>query len=150
MTAVEKNPLRIYTQEDDPVYKDSALEIFLDMKPEQKKGYFYFEMNANGALLSGFEDYNKQRIRLKEITQFHACCDAKMDHDSWSVWLKIPMNLICDVYKTEKLEKGAVINCNFYKISEDPKIEHYASHFPIDWPTPNFHLPEFFGKAVIC
>ena len=37
----------------------------------------------------------------------------------------------------------------FFKISETPEIEHYASAYPINSTEPNFHLPEFFGTAVI-
>ncbi len=36
------------------------------------------------------------------------------------------------------------IYCNFYKISEDPAVEHYISFSPIDSEKPNFHLPVFF------
>jgi len=38
LTAYEKNPMATYTQDNDPVYRDSALEVFLNFMPE--KEYF--------------------------------------------------------------------------------------------------------------
>ena len=148
MTAMEKNPLRRYTEDEDPVYMDSGLEAFLNFNPNFGLNYFNFEMNANGALLSGFGE-NRNRKKVNEIFTFKALCKAKIKESSWSVCLKIPMELICDAYKIKPLNRGSYLTCNFYKISEDPKIEHYASYAPITNPVPNFHLPEFFASTII-
>lgn len=148
MTAVEKNPLRRYTMNEDPVYMDSGLEAFLNFNPALQAEYLNFEMNANGALLSGYgKDRNRQRV--SQLTDYRGLCTASIEEEKWSVLLKIPMELICELYQIGPLKKGDVISCNFYKISEDPSIEHYASYTPIDSPKPNFHLPEFFGKGII-
>jgi hypothetical protein len=150
MTAVEKDPLRTYMENDDPVYKDSGLEAFFNFATEQvDKCYLNFEMNANGALLSAFGD-NINRIKLSQLTEICASCSAKIEEGSWSINLVIPMELICNLYHISPLHKGDSFTCNFYKISEDPSIEHYASFAPIDSLKPNFHLPEFFETAVIC
>lgn len=148
MTAMEKNPLRRYVMNEDPVYLDSGLEAFINFNPDYGKEYLNFEMNANGALLSQYGK-DRNRTKLSQLTSYRALCTAKIEAEAWSILLKIPMELICDVYKIKPLKKGDMVSCNFYKISEDPSIEHYASYSPIDYPTPNFHLPEFFGKAVI-
>jgi len=150
MTAIEKNPLRNYTENDDLVYKDSAMEAFFNFAPEQADHrYLNFEMNANGAMLSAFGDKNN-RENLKQITPFRATCSANMEEDAWNLNLIIPMDLICDLYQIKPLQSGSQFTCNFYKISEDPRIEHYASFAPIDSIKPDFHLIEFFETAVIC
>lgn len=149
MTAEEKNPLRRYINNNDPVYKDSGLEAFLNFKPDSTREYFNFEMNANGALLSGF-GLKPNRRRVCEITEKHALCEAVIDADSWTALLRIPMELICEIYEINPLKKGDRFTCNFYKISEDPSIEHYASYAPIISEKPDFHLPEFFDEAVIA
>ena len=149
MTAMEVNPLRRYHEKDDPVYKDSALEAFLNFAAEHStKEYLNFEMNANGAMLSEF-GMNRNRRRLKSFMSCSADCQARIQDDSWEVTLKIPMALIQEVYQREPLKSGDLFTRNFYKISEEPAIEHYASYAPIESKTPNFHLPDFFGKAVI-
>ena len=150
MTVIEKNPLRHYTQNDDPVYKDSCLEAFFDFDPMQKgKRYINFEMNANATMLSAFGD-KKDRKSLKKISPFQAVCKASVKEDTWSILLKIPMDLICYLYHMEPLKKGSRFTSNFYKISEYPAIEHYASYAPLNSSRPNFHLPEFFEETVIC
>jgi len=148
MTSFESNPLRNFIKNDDPVYKDSALEAFLNFNPTVRKEYLNFEMNANAALLSGFGE-NRNRSLLSVISQHHAICDAEIAKDYWKVCLRIPMELICDVYQREELQKGDIITCNFYKICEDPEIEHYASYGLIDSQMPDFHLSDFFQKAII-
>ncbi len=149
MTAMEANPLCRFYKEDDPVYKDSALEAFLNFDPEHPdKGYLNFEMNANGAMLSEF-GINRNRRKIKDFVSCRAVCEAKISDHNWQVLLKIPMALICELYQREPLKSGDVFTCNFYKISEDPRIEHYASYAPVKSQVPNFHLPDFFGRAAI-
>lgn len=36
-----ENPLRIYKEDQDPVYKDSAVEAFLDLTPEMDRGKIF-------------------------------------------------------------------------------------------------------------
>lgn len=148
LTVIETNPLRRYYQVDDPVYKDSAVEAFLNFLPGLDTGYFNFEMNANGALLSEFGP-KKNRKRIKDITPYKAVCEASIEEAKWNVLLQIPMELICDLYPIKPLTKGDTFTCNFYKISEDPSYEHYASYSPVSCEVPNFHLPEFFCKALV-
>lgn len=134
-----------------PVYKDSCLEAFLNFAPEDlEKGYLNFEVNANSALLNGFgPGRGIKRKNLKELTSFKAISEAKIEENSWNVLLKIPMELVCDLYQIEPLRKGDSFTCNFYKTSDEPAIQHYGSYSPIDNPTPDFHLPKFFAKAMI-
>lgn len=149
MTAKEENPLTTYTKDNDPVYKDSGMEAFLNFAPNDlNAGYFNFEMNSNGAMLSGFGPVGNRK-RVNEITHFTGICTAKKDKETWSILLKLPMELICDVYNIPPLKSGDQFTCNFYKISEDPSIEHYGSFAPITYPKPNFHLPQFFANAKI-
>jgi hypothetical protein len=149
LTAIETNPLRKYTENEDPVFKDSGLEAFFNFNTELTRAYFNFEMNANGALLSGYGE-NRSRRTVSQVSAWHAVCTAEIAEHSWSVLLRIPMELICEVYQREPLKKGDTFTCNFFKISEDPSIEHYVSYMPVNSDVPNFHVPESFGSAVIC
>lgn len=149
MTALESNPLRSYRRDDDPVYRDSALEAFLNFEPEQEElRYLNFEMNANGALLSQFGTA-RRRESLSSLTRIKAKCEATIEEVSWRVLLKIPMELICSMYGIKPLQRGDHFTCNFYKICETYGKEHFGSYSPISNATPNFHLPAFFAGAVI-
>ncbi|MFR4916405.1 MAG: carbohydrate-binding family 9-like protein [Coprococcus phoceensis] len=59
---------------------------------------------------------------------------------------RIFLEKICDL---EAIKSGKIFYCNFYKISEDPEIEHYGAYAPIGSETPNFHLPVFFAEAIV-
>ena len=89
------------------------------------------------------------REQVQKVTLYCAVCEATIEKDSWSVLLKIQMELICDLYMREPLNVGDSFTCNFYKTSEDPSIEHYASFAPIGNRIPDFHLPQFFAQAII-
>ncbi|WP_312101703.1 carbohydrate-binding family 9-like protein [Lachnoclostridium sp.] len=149
MTAVEQNPLRRFTEDEDPVYQDSGLEIFINFGPDnQKFEYLNFEMNANGAMLSHCGTI-KNRRKISDVTSYHAICKAELNDNDWNILLKIPMELICTFNEGRPLKQGDKFAFNCYKISEDPSIEHYASYSPIQNPVPNFHLPQFFAEATI-
>lgn len=149
MTCEEENPLRVYQEFGDPVYKDSAMEAFFMFESETGKGYFNFEMNANGALLTEFGTGREGRKKLDPEIGKLLECRAEMKEDQWSVSLHLPLKVLEKFYGTFEIKEGYKVRCNFYKISETKETEHYASCFPIDSETPNFHLPEFFGTATI-
>lgn len=60
--------------------------------------------------------------------------------------LLIPEKFLKEVCDYLPDGSGKEIYCNFYKISEDPAVEHYISFSPIDSEKPNFHLPVFLQK----
>lgn len=153
MVCEEKDPLRTYTDDRSPVYRDSAMEAFLLFESGRERTgvhtYLNFEMNANGALLAA---YGKERtyrsyFSREECQTFE--CRARVEEEKWSVTLRIPVSALEQIYGPLDLKEGSTFSCNFYKISETKEIEHYASYSPILSDTPSFHVPEFFETAVI-
>jgi len=148
MTCEERNPLRTFHEANTPVYLDSAMEAFFCF--DQASGiYLNFEMNANGALLAM---YGSGRSRRKPLPpKLHASCQCKavVNETSWSLSLHIPLSVLDYVYGSIDLKKGSCFTCNFYKISETPAIEHYASFSPVLTQAPDFHRPEYFSDAVL-
>ena len=63
MVCKEKDPLRVYEKNQDPVYRDSAMEAFFQFDSEGERNasalYLNFEVNANGALRA---EYGEGRI----------------------------------------------------------------------------------------
>lgn len=152
MVCEEKNPLRVYKNDQDPVYKDSAMEAFFRFEGKDKKVqnvYLNFEMNANGALLACYGESRNNRIPFEpeEIKQMN--CKAQIEETGWSVELWLPVEILKSVYGELELKEGSVFYCNFYKICESKEAEHYASYNYVESERPNFHLPEYFAKAVI-
>lgn len=158
----EDNPLCTYTKPNSMVYKDSALEAFFQINPEKNKGYINLELNSAGVLLAQFGENRDERIffteeQMKqcEIRSGKEALDAKNGspvQNMWWVEILLPLAIINNFYgegSAVRLVEGATLRCNFFKLSETPEIEHYASYSPINYPTPNFHMPEFFAEAVI-
>lgn len=154
MVCEEEEPLRTYENVLDPVYRDSAMEAFFQFEPE-KAGcgtavYLNFEVNANGALLAEYGSGRACRTHFtkEELDAFG--CTAKVEEKRWSFQMHIPLWVLEEVYGALDMGRGSRFTCNFYKISEAKEIEHYASCFPIRSEIPSFHMPEYFGEAVIA
>ena len=58
MVCEEADPLRTYTEDQDPVYQDSAMEAFVMFESDREREgfpiYMNLEVNANGALLAAY------------------------------------------------------------------------------------------------
>ncbi|MBU9727148.1 carbohydrate-binding family 9-like protein [Diplocloster modestus] len=148
MTCEERPPEALCHTNNGPVYQDSAMEFFFCLDT-CKPDYFNFEINSAGAVLAQYGPDRAHREFLSE--ELLALCDCRVDvgEDSWQLDLLIPFSLTQAVQGKSGLATGSRISCNFYKIRENPDLMHFASCFPIDNPTPNFHLPQFFGNAEV-
>jgi len=142
------------------VCEDSALEAFfafpdydapLDSEgcPSNDSLYLNFEINANGALYAKSGRGRKDRAPLTEGEMEAAEPAAWIDTDGWGAEFFVPIALLRRVAGIDKLKNNDVFFCNFYKISENPEIEHYLSFSAIHSEKPNFHLPRFFARAQI-
>ena len=154
MICEESNPKRVYKNHKDPVYKDSAMEIFLAFL---KNGemlsndcmYTNFEINANGAMLANYGAGRKNRkfISVEQYKQTNV--KATIDEDKWCLEVLFPESYLNEICDFENIKRGSIFYCNFYKISESDEILHFGSYSLIDSETPNFHLPVCFAHAVI-
>lgn len=153
MICEEQSPLRTYIHNQDPVYKDSTMEAFFMFEPERESTglpvYFNLEMNSNGALLAAYGQDRAHRISFSEEGCRRVGCRAQINEKSWEVDFQVPIALLNEMYGPLHLGEGSTFSCNFYKISETKEIEHYASYSPVLSETPDFHLPEYFEKAII-
>lgn len=153
MVCVEKDPLRTYIADQDPVYQDSAMEAFLQFESAREREdsplYMNFEVNANGALLAGYGTSRIYRSYFSKEDLEEIGCRAAIEDDRWNFTLKIPQGILEGVYGPIHLEEGSKFRCNFYKICETASNEHYASYSPVLSEIPSFHLPEFFASAKL-
>lgn len=149
---IEENILAIYNQPNDPVYKDSCVELFIAL--DNDKAYYNFEFNCKGTCLAGFGEAkeNRKLLEIKNIKSIKANSafktilfeDKKMIN--WELSLVIPK----EVFQFHQIHsfKNKKAKLNFYKCGDDLTEPHFLSWKPIISETPNFHLPEFFGSAI--
>lgn len=148
MVCEEEHPHCTYVFDNDPVYLDSAMEAFLAFDSGTDY-YFNFEFNSCAALLTQYGNSKKDRIPLKEEEQNLIQRKSCQKDKTWCVDLLIPLSLISLYFPTISIRENSHIRLNFYKLAEGDTDTHFASYAPIQSPTPNFHLPEFFADAII-
>lgn len=150
MMCKEKDPVAVMTQQDSYVSMDSCLEAFLDCDPSQGIGYFNFEGNAIGTMLECFGLPDKHpRMRLAANGYDHPLPKVIRRGDYWGWELLIPLDLVRAFYGDVAFAPGHKMRGDFYKCGDKTAQKHYGSYTAIDWPTPNFHRPEFFADMVI-
>ena len=139
----------VYTERDEPIYKDSCLEFFC--RPfEDDSRYFNFEINPNGAYLSEIGTARSDRRFIKDITDLHPEVEVLPLEKGWGVSIIIPEQLISELFGREfSLNDIGYISANFYKCGEETGSPHFSSAFFVDTPTPDFHRPEYFEKLYI-
>lgn len=127
------------------VWEDSCVEMFISFG----KGYYNFEINPIGTILAA---YGPDRDNRKFLP-FHKIADIKTiskisqgNPVHWSIEITIPVSTF--IYDESLILKGAKAKANFFKCGDKLPKPHFLSWAPIDAPTPNFHLPEFFSDVI--
>jgi len=153
---VEEKRVRVrYTRFQDPVYKDSCVEFFIDAFPTARKGYVNFETNAAGTLLAAFGPDRSNRAPLwpEDLAGFQAestipgPVDGEYGAEAWTVAYRVPLGLFRKLYGRD-IPPGHRAAANFYKCGDETETPHYGAWSRVGTPTPDFHRPEFFGEVV--
>ena len=133
------------------VYLDSCVEMFAGVDDV----YFNLEINCCGVihLGAGTGRHGRNLVdaalagRIKIATPFGQPRKAESPDDkAWWVAARIPFAVLRKFTGRPMTPRpGAVWRANFYRCGgrTDPQ---YACWNPIDWPQPDFHRPEFFGR----
>jgi len=138
-----------YRNTNDPVYQDSCVEFFLSF---DGVNYYNLEFNCLGVGLIGYGDADKQKRRRlpKETVELVRAWPSikpkapEAADTEWSLLLSIPFT----VFDAHAIDSMAGMRCrgNFYKCGDNLPVPHFVSWNRIDYPEPNFHLPQFFGE----
>ncbi len=140
-----------FTNFGDPVFKDSCVEFFVNLFPYEQQKYFNFEFNAIGTAKIGFGRAGNRTYLMKEqvedleiVSSIKAPIEGLHGSDNWQLFVKIPTSIFQKYYGKRFI--GGVATGNFYKCGDETEFEHYGTWNKINNPTPNFHLPQYFGK----
>jgi hypothetical protein len=144
-----------FTRFQDPVYKDSCVEFFVDPFPDKKVGYINFETNALGSLLVAVGPDRKRRTPIPpaDLAHFDIVSSIKRPisgyhgAEFWTLVYKLPLSLFEKYYRS-KMIAGHVARANFYKCGDETETPHFGAWSPVQTPQPDFHRPEFFGRLV--
>ncbi len=145
-----------YTNFGENVYKDSCVEFFLNLFPEKSDDYFNIEINAIGALLicvgKNGDDRKRRYFTRKETEGFEINASIKgpvcgfHGANFWTLHYRIPIGFFEDYYQEQFTSDEAI--GNFYKCGDETEFEHYGAWNKVENPSPDFHLPRYFGKII--
>jgi hypothetical protein len=149
--ATEEGLIANYTHDQDPVFKDACMELFI--QPENDSIYYNFECNCLGYILmqggttlrprqEAPEDILRNIKRWSSMGQMRVRGTKKPT--SWEVALIIPYSSFF-LHHIDSMN-GRKAKANIYKCGGEKQYEHYVSWSPIKTRRPNFHVPQFFGQ----
>ncbi len=139
-----------------PVWEDSCVEFFFAPSGDISHGYFNVEINCGGTMLFNFQKEPRKNIALLP----EAACDQVTiasthpeivhpeikDGHEWTIEYRLPYSALegyCDIVKPAP---GVTWPANFYKCADMSSSPHWLTWSYVDDPTPNFHVPEYFGS----
>lgn len=146
----ENHPKAVTTEINGPVWEDSCVEFFIALNVN---GYYNLEFNCIGTQLCGYGVSNTNRSCLdknivESIKTYSTLGNKPIDrHDNpteWTLDIIVPKSVF--IYDNIELSPGNEFSVNFFKCGDNQKQRHFLSWNAIDNPTPNFHLPDYFGK----
>ncbi len=143
LTSSEAEPKAEFFNRDDPVYRDSCLEVFLQLFSDDFR-YINIEMNPNCACLAQLGESRYDRIPVSSLTQQQCAVTPADVENGWGVELFVPEGLLAACFSRD-YAAGSEIRLNCYKCGDDTAAPHYSSLFFVNTPAPDFHRPECFG-----
>ncbi|MBT3198449.1 MAG: carbohydrate-binding family 9-like protein [Phycisphaerales bacterium] len=145
----------VAAEHQDDVYKDSCVEFFFAPNAESPGDYFNLEVNCGGTMLFQFhrpargEHVEIPREALAQIeiaSSLPRTIDPEIpDPVTWTVEYRLPLAILEEYCDVTRPSLGVAWRANFYKCADESSRPHWLTWAPVENPTPNFHLPEFFG-----
>lgn len=149
----EKEIKTVYEKMNDPVYKDSCLEFFIQPAPLDDGRYLNFELNSRGTLLLGIgkgrDDrtlFGRDILKLLDIKTF---LKPALDINEWGVEFCIPYDFLKQSFPSFKTANNAMMKGNFYKCGDETQYPHFGCWNPVISDIPDFHLSQYFGSLAI-
>ena len=138
-----------YVRINEAVWEDSCVEFFISF--DGKSNYYNIEFNVLGTGLTGYGSQIKEerkRLQPEVIAKIQTATTAVnvAGKKKWNIVLVIPTTVFIGA-EIERLT-GITAHANFYKCGDGLPTPHFLSWNKIEHPTPNFHLPEFFGEII--
>jgi len=145
----------VVTEYQGSVCRDSCVEFFFAPNSEISKGYFNLEMNCGGTALFAFQEAPREGIisipesdynQVKVAHSLPRVVDPEIETPvTWTVEYRIPLALLEKYSPVTSPGPGVLWRANFYKCADGTSHPHWLTWARVDYPQPQFHLPEFFG-----
>jgi hypothetical protein len=148
---VKEKAIRIqYHTDNSPVHEDSCVEFFIAFGNDEE--YYNLEFNCGGTCMLGFgKNISQRKLIEKEVIRkirrqsvIQSLVDGENNTVNWELTLVIPLEIF--VHHQVNHLKDQHCTANFYKCGDKLPEPHFLAWNNIKAASPNFHLPEFFGR----
>jgi Carbohydrate-binding family 9 len=144
---------------DGVVCRDSCVEFFFAPGTDVSKGYFNLEMNCGGTMLFHFQVIPRKDSRPLKAEEIAAVQVAhslpKIVNPEikaptvWTVEYRLPVSFLANYYPDAVLPApGVTWKANFFKCADDTSHPHWLTWSLVEKPTPDFHIPKYFGEIT--
>ena len=124
----------------DHLWDRDVAEVFLQPPGSAARSYKEFEVSPNGYWID-LDIAPGEKHDLQSGLKRRVTIDEK--DRTWIAELALPMKSL-----TAKFNPAAGWRVNFYRVEGAAEPRFYSAWRPTGTPTPNFHVPEAFGKLV--
>lgn len=141
----------------DAVFRDSCVEFFFVPGQDLSTGYFNLEVNCGGIALFHYQRKPKTDVfpvteadfqKLKIAHSLPSCVDPEIETPlTWTVEYRLPFEILSNYAQSVILpQRGTIWRANFFKCADASSHPHWLTWAKVNFPTPRFHLPEYFGS----
>ena len=142
MKCSEADPFRRFTEPYDHVWLDSCMEFFFSVNGSVK--YFNFECNANGAFYLCYgTNAGNDDARIRTPSVLVSSPVTKIHEKYWTLTADFSLSEIRKITSENDIR---YLRGNFFKCGDECPLPHYGMWSPVISETPQFHLPEYFGR----
>lgn len=134
---------------------DSCVEFFFAPDPARPLCYFNLEVNAGGTPLIFYIQKpmsDVQRLTAEEIAQIEIAHSMPRivypeieGPVTWTIECRIPLSVLEKYTPVTRPARGKAWKANLYKTGSRTSNPNYMTWAPVEFPRPNFHLPQYFG-----
>lgn len=157
MRSYETEIRAAYRQFGDRVCEDSCMEFFFQPLPDSDPRFLHFEVNPLGVMYTGIMTCRADMRRVMDCDPASFEMHASVSPENlegyrgphWEISYLVPLTHIVRFFPDFRLEPGMRFRGNFYKCGDLTRFPHYGSWSPIDHPTPEFLLSQYFGEFMI-
>lgn len=153
---VKEDYVRAMAGEDNGhVWEDSCVEMFISFDDSH---YYNIECNCAGKVLLACGPNRNERtyscpekvgmIKRAPSISDNEPFDNRKAPSEWRMRLVVPV----EAFFNDDIQdlRGKTATANFYKCGDKLPVPYFLSWKPIHKPTPDFHLPEYFGEIVFA
>ncbi|MBU0476029.1 MAG: carbohydrate-binding family 9-like protein [Bacteroidetes bacterium] len=140
----------------DNVWEDSCVELFFTPSTNNEDGYFNLEINCCGKVYFQHQKSKRNQVKRMDINDIDklnvkssfsgSIKEEIVKPTNWFIECEIPFDILAKYSRIELPSIGVEWRANLYKCADASSHPHWLTWNKIDFPEPNFHLPEFFGE----